>query len=488
LLGVEENHTGGKNGSDESVNGTNRSEKGSGALVFLAVLLLLLLVGSLVVSWKRWEGQAPIARFDHEFKSLGRSPILSLVVEDAGSGLRSISVVLKQKEQSIPLVEEQYPGPSSLAFWRTGSLKSANFEIGKLIKEKYQVQEGPASLNVSVSDYALRNFFRGNQTRFQRDFVFDIYPPKLELLSGQHYINQGGSECVVYRVSPDAEVSGVQAGPYFFPAYPANSADPNIKFCLFAFAYNIPTDSPLKVIARDEAGNEASAGFWYKLFPKKFRSSDMKLDDSFLQKVVPEIMSHTPEIKDQGDLVKTYVEINSRLRQLDHAAIRELCKKSAPRFLWDGAFLQLSNSKVESLFADHRTYFYQGKKIDQQDHVGFDLSVVQQYPIESSNDGVVVYADYFGIYGNCVMVDHGCGLLSLYGHLSSINVKVGQQVKKKEVLGRSGATGLAGGDHLHFGLFLQGVPVNPTEWWDGKWIKDHVLDRIKAASEQKAGA
>jgi len=469
------------------VNRTIRSQKGIGILVFLAVLFCLFLFGSLVLSWKRWEGQPPMARFDKDFKALGRNPSLSLVVEDQGTGLRSVSVALKQKEQSIPLVEEQYPGPSSLAFWRTGSQKSANFEIGKLIGEKYQIQEGPASLIVSVSDYALRNFFGGNQTHFQRDFVFDIYPPRLELLSGQHYINQGGSECVVYRVSPDTEVSGVQAGPYFFPAYRANLPDPNVRFCLFAFAYNIPTDSPLKIVARDAAGNEASAGFWYKLFPKRFRSSDMKLDDSFLQKVVPEVMSHSPEIKDQGDLVKTYVEINSKLRQLNHAAIAELSRKSASRFLWDGAFLQLSNSKVESLFADHRTYFYQGKKIDQQDHVGFDLSVVQQYPIESSNDGVVVYADYFGIYGNCVMVDHGCGLLSLYGHLSSINVKLGQPVKKKDILGRSGATGLAGGDHLHFGLFLQGVPVNPTEWWDGKWIKDHVLDRLKAAAEQKAG-
>lgn len=471
----------------KSVNRTIQSQKGIGILFFLAVLLGLILVGSLVGSWKRWEGQPPTVRFDHDFKALGRSPSLSLVVEDAGTGLRNVSVTLKQKEQSIPLVEEQYPGPSSFTFWRTGSQKSATFEIGKLIKEKYQIQEGPASLTVSASDYTLRNFFRGNESHLQRDFVFDIYPPRLELLSGQHYINQGGSECVVYRVSPDAEVSGVQAGPNFFPAYPANLPDANIKFCLFAFAYNIPTDSPLKIVARDAAGNEASAGFWYKLFPKKFRSSNMKIDEGFLQKVVPEIMSHSPEIKDQGDLVKTYVEINSKLRQINHAAIAELSRKSAPRFLWDGAFLQLSNSKVESLFADHRTYFYQEKKIDQQDHVGFDLSVVQQYPIECSNDGVVLYADYFGIYGNCVIVDHGCGLLSLYGHLSSINVKVGQQVKKKEVLGRSGATGLAGGDHLHFGLFLQGVPVNPTEWWDGKWIKDHVLDRIKAASEQKAG-
>jgi murein DD-endopeptidase MepM/ murein hydrolase activator NlpD len=138
----------------------------------------------------------------------------------------------------------------------------------------------------------------------------------------------------------------------------------------------------------------------------------------------------------------------------------------------------LSNSKVEAAFADRRTYVYKGERVDQQDHVGFDLSVVQQTPIQASNDGKVIVADYFGIYGNAVIIDHGAGLLSLYGHMTSIDVKPGQMVKKGDVIGKSGSTGLAAGDHLHFGLFLQGVPVNPTEWWDGKWIQDHVLDRF----------
>ena len=380
------------------------------------------------------------------------------------------------------MVEESYPGTSLFTFWRTGDQKSATIDLGKLITEKYKVQDGPASLVISASDHSWRGFFGGNQTQQQRDFVFDIYPPRLEVLSSQHYINQGGSECVVYRVSPDAEVSGVQAGPNFFPGYPAGS-DPNLRFALFAFAYNIPENSPLKVVARDGAGNEAVAGFWNKVFPKKFRSRQIPLDDGFLQKVVPEVMSHSPSIQDQGELIKTFLEINGKLRRANHDQITELSRKSAPRFLWDGAFLQLSNSQVESLFADHRTYVYHGKEVDRQDHVGFDLSVTQQYPIEAANDGVVLLADYLGIYGNTVLIDHGCGLISLYGHLSSIGVQAGQQVKKKDVVGRSGATGLAGGDHLHFGFFLHGVPVNPTEWWDGKWIKDHVLDRISGGSQ-----
>jgi murein DD-endopeptidase MepM/ murein hydrolase activator NlpD len=119
--------------------------------------------------------------------------------------------------------------------------------------------------------------------------------------------------------------------------------------------------------------------------------------------------------------------------------------------------------------------------VDRQDHVGFDLSVVERYPIEAANDGRVLLAEYFGIYGNTVLIDHGAGLVSLYGHMSSIDVEVGESVTKSQILGRSGATGLAGGDHLHFGLFLQGVPVNPIEWWDPAWIRDHVTDRLETA-------
>jgi murein DD-endopeptidase MepM/ murein hydrolase activator NlpD len=172
------------------------------------------------------------------------------------------------------------------------------------------------------------------------------------------------------------------------------------------------------------------------------------------------------------------VDINGNLRKQNHATIAELAKASPGEFLWNGAFVQLSNSQVESFFADRRTYVYKGKKIDVQDHVGFDLSVTKHYPIEASNDGKVVLADYFGIYGNTVIIDHGAGLVTLYGHLSSIDVKPGQMVKKKDVVGKSGETGLAGGDHLHFGMFLPRRSSRSREWWDAKWIKDHVLDRM----------
>ena len=436
-------------------------------LAIVAILAVLSLVG---VSYSRLEDQNPSIAFDRDFEALGRDAVLELTVEDVGTGLKQVSVVLAQGTTEIVLADESFNEP--------GTTPVRTYDVGTLIADNYDVQEGPASLSVTASDHSFRSFFAGNRIELTREFRFDIYPPLLESLSGLVYVNQGGSECVVYRVSEDTVVSGVQVGPHFFPGFPSDPSDPDLRFALFAFDYKLPVDTPVRLLARDAAGNEALTNVNHRLAARAFRSREIVLTESFLEKVVPEIVGRTPGLQDQGALIDTYVEINSRLRRENHEAIADLSMQSGGQFLWDGAFTQLSNSQVESFFADQRTYMYEGEIVDRQDHVGFDLSVVQRYPIEAANAGRVMLADYFGIYGNAVLIDHGAGLVSLYAHMSSLDVETGQMVGKKDILGHSGATGLAGGDHLHFGLFLHGVPVNPIEWWDPKWVEEHVLDRL----------
>jgi murein DD-endopeptidase MepM/ murein hydrolase activator NlpD len=80
------------------------------------------------------------------------------------------------------------------------------------------------------------------------------------------------------------------------------------------------------------------------------------------------------------------------------------------------------------------------------------------------------------------MIDHGMGILTLYGHMSSIDVEVGDTVQKNDIIGRTGQTGLAAGDHLHYGIYINGVAVRPIEWWDEKWIKDNVVNKINEAN------
>ena len=431
--------------------------------VLLAVMFLTLTGCGIM------EGDPPEISLDREFEVLGRAPDLQLTVSDIRGGVASVRVLLSQGPdmEAAVLVDETFEEAPEGA--------PVMYDIGRLIADNYSSQEGTASLTVSAIDGS----YSGNESSLTREFQFDLYPPQLQVLSPLLYINQGGSENLLYRVSEDAVTSGVEIGPHFFPGFPASIPDdPQAHFALFAFAYDLPVDTAVRVVASDAAGNQSVAGVPNRVSARAFRSRELSVDDGFLQKVVPEIMSQTREVRDQGSLIDTYVEINSRLRELNHARIAELSAASEGEFLWDGGFLQLSNSQVESLFADRRTYLYRGEPVDRQDHVGFDLSVVARYPIEATNTGRVILAEYFGIYGNAVLIDHGAGLISLYGHMSSIDVSPGQMVAKGEILGRSGETGLAGGDHLHFSLFLHGVPVNPIEWWDSRWVEEHVMDRL----------
>ena len=103
-------------------------------------------------------------------------------------------------------------------------------------------------------------------------------------------------------------------------------------------------------------------------------------------------------------------------------------------------------------FGDRRTYMYQNKDVDQQIHLGEDLASLMNSPVPAANNGVVVLAEPLGIYGNTVIIDHGLGVFSSYSHMSQIDVKVGDKVEKGTVVGKTGTTGLAGGDHLHFAV------------------------------------
>ena len=456
---------------------------GNSSIRSLRSVLLIFFVSifcfAMFLTFDHWEGQSPSLKFDRNFTSLGRQSNLIATVTDEGAGLKQVVIDLKLRNKMINLVNKQYSSPP--IFYKTTEKNSSeSFDLGKITNTFNQIREGPASIIVSAKDFSFRGLFGGNKIVIKKDFTFDFSPPKLEVLSGQHYIRQGGSECILYRVEKDTHVSGVKVGPHFFPGYSPQLSDKQIRFSIFAYHYDLPLNSKMTLVARDKAGNESRTMFRIKFFPKKFRHRRIHLDKQFLKKIIPKLTNKNPELLEEKDLIKEFVQVNNELRDLNHQTIKKISKRSSERILWTEPFSQLSQSKVESFFADHRTYFYKGVRIDHQDHVGFDLASVKHYPIEASNNGIIRYATNLGIYGKTVLIDHGCGLFSLYGHLSSISVEQEQKVNKGDIIGLSGTTGLAAGDHLHFGLFLQGIPVNPVEWWDRQWIQEHLWERINA--------
>ena len=380
-------------------------------------------------------------------------------------GVRHILAVIEQNGARYTVFERTQPA-SRFLFWRRRQAPAeAVFPVGRKVTPA--LKDGKAKLLIEAQANDLR------AATDSREFEVEVIsaPPKLSADGFQHYINQGGCELAVGTISGYSTEAGVRVGPYSFRSFPLPGSKQD-RFSLFAFPWDLPADAVPVFFARNP-GAESKARFWFKVFPKKFRSRDLEIDDVFLEKVVNQI-----DPTGSGDLLSRFLKINGELRRKNNQTLADLRLKTADHFLWKGPFLQLANSKVESQFADRRRYIYKGKPVDEQVHLGFDLSVTQHVAVAAANDGQVVYADDLGIYGNCVVLDHGYGLQSIYGHMSSIGVKPGDMVKKSQSLGRSGSTGLAGGDHLHFSMQVDGVQVNPVEWWDDHWIQDRIRSKL----------
>lgn len=422
-----------------------------------------------------WDGSPPVVVWPSEQPEVvGRHSPLSLTVTDSGKGLARLSATVVQGSNRYILLTESYT--RSWVPWQAGMLSR---EITLDLSGISSLQDGPFSVEIRGEDHP-NLWVLENEVVSTKTFELDLTPPDLTVTSQQHTLHQGGSEAIRYRLSPDAAASGVKVGDRVFQGYRLPESDTPEFVCIFALAYNAPLQTPVVAWAADRVGNRVEIPVQIFLRERQFRHRRLTISDTFIDKVALEIIRQTGLTTPDTQLER-FLLVNDTLRQQNNAQIEEINKQSSHLMLWREPFVQLSNSQVESAFADERTYYYGDAKVDEQTHFGFDLASVAQGPVEAGNDGVVLYADYLGIYGNCVMVDHGFGLMSLYAHLSRIDVEPGQTVRRGQVFGRTGQTGLAGGDHLHFSIYVQGVAVTPMEWWDAKWVQNHILSRIQAA-------
>jgi hypothetical protein len=447
-------------------------------LAFVFFLLLALAGGSYIAAGRT---TPPTIVINQPTGPIGAQGTLDFTIGAPRGFVTHLEAVLEQNGRTFPLFTLVAPAGATVTHPDADHL-AVSKAIGKgAIPD---LQQGAAKITVTATRTSFLRL-RDVTTVVAKDIQVRLEPPRVAVLSSKHYLNHGGSEFVVYRATPPDVESGVRVGDVEYRGYPASGAgipgaDPSLKVAFFALLHDQPLGAPVVAFARDGAGNEAHVSFVDQLFEKPFRKSRIPIDDRFLGRVVPEILAHSPQVKvdDPHDLLAGFLKVNGALRQINAEQIAAFARNSAPDLLWKGPFMQLGNSQVEAAFADARTYIYNGKAVDQQTHLGFDLAVTANVPVLAANSGKVVNADWLGIYGNCVIIDHGLGVSSLYGHLSSIDVKVGDTVSRGQVLGRSGMTGLAGGDHLHFTMLVGGHPVNPVEWWDAHWIQDRVERKL----------
>jgi len=440
-------------------------------VVFLLLIVIAAMGGGAYFLWPRFESVPPQITVSPNVDIVGVAP-LEIQITDTGAGLKSFAATLSQGGTEQRIASEQFDRPVSE--------KKMTVEIAKLSG----VKEGPAVLRVIARDASLWHLFRGNEAVLEKNLTIDLTPPTLELIADDRYVNFGGVGAIVYKASADTATSGVKIGDYFFPGFPGQVKDhPDHFLALFAHPYNAAPEARPTLVATDKAGNTRELRITYELKNVRYKKSTLALSDGFLQnKVAPLLADATARQAAPKDV---FVAVNKRLRKENEDRIIAITTKATPSMLWKDAFAQLSNSKVEANFADQRTYTYNGETIDTAYHLGYDLSVTKHYPVEASNSGTVAFAGDLGIYGNAVIIDHGLGLFSLYGHLSSIDVKAGDSVAKRQVLGKTGETGLAAGDHLHFGIYLDGVAVLPVEWWDQKWIDENITPKLEGRSGQE---
>jgi hypothetical protein len=456
----------------------DKSETGVGmGLIFFVLVLVVIFVA---LGLKVASRQGPAIILNKPPKGLGIKTELVVEARDAKHNVKALAVEVAQEGQVVHQARMSFaarPHPW-WRFWPGGPASTAQWTVPVGREATPGLKEGRATVRIMALSDSWGRFFRGGRNEVVLELPVRFAPPQLGVLTSQHYINQGGCDMVLFTVSPGTAESGVQVGAYFFPSFPVKESMPETRLCVFACPYNVDPSVTARVVARDDAGNEALANFTYRVFPKKFHTDTITLTDDFMNRVVPPILGQTPEMRDEGSLLKNFLQINGRLREIDAQRLVELSHHTASTFLWKEPFLRLP-SKTEASFADYRTYTYNGEVVDHQTHLGFDLAGLEHMPVRASNDGIVVLAGFLGIFGNAVVIDHGCGIQSLYGHMSSIAVKEGDRVKREQEIGRSGQTGLAGGDHLHLTMLLDGIPVNPIEWWDPHWIHDRIQAKLQ---------
>ncbi len=430
--------------------------------IIIPITFLVLLLAGLIVFFIFRDTNGPEISITPESGRVSKNTTFTLKLTDNASGLRKLVVDVIQKDTAHPLFEKSFPsGQKSL---------DEPFTLGQ---DNTTLGNGDIEIEVHLWDRSFAGFGKGNYTRSVFSYHLDTIAPQITLENGSIYIKQGGTGCVGYSANEKLGRTGVKLQESFFPGFPQANGN---YVCFFPFPHDMEPGQfiPL-LIATDEAGNERTVKVDCTASKRVFVNDTLELPDSFLESKMPEFESQIPG---QMTPLERFIRVNREIREANNARLLDLGSTTAPVPLWEGPFLRMPRTAARAGFGDRRTYLYQGKEIDHQVHMGVDLASTQNAPVPAANSGKVIFSDYLGIYGNLVVIDHGMGLQSLYSHLSEMSVGLNEDVKKGQIIGKSGTTGMAGGDHLHFGMSVFGYPVTPIEWWDAHWLRNNVLDRF----------
>jgi len=333
---------------------------------------------------------------------------------------------------------------------------------------------------------SLWNFLQGNSTEKYIDIILDYKRPNVNILSHSYSITQGGAALVVFQAEDEhLDRIYVKAGGLEFKAQPYK--EKGFYAALIAWPFN-NDEFVANIMVSDIAGNTRVVDIPYYVKKHSYRVSWIHAKDHFIDGKITDLASANPEYAGIDDKLERLKAINEKMRLENENLIHTFAGKVSTEILdtWKiNKFYPLRNGQRVASYGDERHYYYKTKDnvISHSYHVGYDLASTKMASIKTSNAGKVVFSGDNGIYGNMPMIDHGLGLYSLYGHCSQVSVNDGDEVKAGDTIAKTGVSGLALGDHLHFGLLVQGIEVRPVEWFDKSWIRKNIDNIFKEADK-----
>jgi len=454
--------------------------------VFLFLILILGGAGAVFYyQGEFFERNSPNISFINIPKGLGADPsTITFEAKDDGIGLDEIVVRAEQLGKRVDIGSYKILTQEKKSVSKTIEIKAKDLGL----------REGDVKFTAIAFD---RSFF-SNKQESSISLPVDFQKLKIAVITPQQNINLGGSELVFFRVTGGTPARvGIRVGNDEFQGFPAGNTFKSLEkfkdlyYSFFVLPTTRTTETP-EVFAQNKVGNETRSGFPYLVIPRKFPELKIKIDDNFFEKTVSVLLARNQESlsSDSKERAKQFQDINEVYRASLQEQIRKIMYSSSNASysksdkFFDGSFARPMAGAPKSSYSERRNYIYKDEVISKSIHDGIDLAGTAMLPVQAALDGKIVFADFLGIYGNTVIIDHGCGFFTLYGHLSSIDKNVGDIAKKLEQIGRTGITGLAAGDHLHFEIRVSGIPTSPIEWWDSSWVAEHIEKKIKFVMEQ----
>lgn len=407
------------------------------------------------------DAEKPLVALAPEAEATSLKRQFVLTASDEQSGIRSVAVSVAQGQRRVNILSKTFDKPRDRVTER--------FTL-----EASELRGGAFELQAVAYDGSYANLGSGNAARISKRMLLDATPPTIKALTPAHYLRQGGAGLVIYEINKEAARSGVVVGDRFYPGYKQKSGQ---YACLFPFPSDLEPDAyKPRLFVEDAAGNEKLGFFVNMAIRRRFREERVEINDEFLAARLPAFAGLYPQ---ERDPVERFKKLNTELRKQNTAFLASLAAKSGPEPLWEGGFVYLPRSVVRGSFGAERVYVSKGQEIGRERADGIDLASVPGAQVPAANGGNVVFAGPLGVYGNTVVIDHGLGLASVYGSLGSVAVTAGDAVKKGDLVGTTGTTGLTPGDQVHFAMYLSGQPVIPIEWWDAHWIEDNVTTKLR---------